>query len=47
MVMYETVQSKAHFTLEVKVNVQLKSSIFIDVEVEISQEWQKSELLFL
>ncbi len=34
--MYETVPSKAHFTLEVKANVQLKSSIFIDAKVEIS-----------
>jgi hypothetical protein len=38
MVMYKTVPSKAHLTLEVKANVQLKSSIFIDAKVEISQE---------
>jgi hypothetical protein len=38
MVMYETVPSKAHFTLEVKANVQLKSSLFIDAKVEINQE---------
>jgi hypothetical protein len=38
MVMYETMPSKAHFTLEVKANVQLKSNIFIDAKVEISQE---------
>ncbi len=36
MVMYETVTSKVHFTLEVKANVQLKSSIFIDAKIEIS-----------
>jgi hypothetical protein len=38
MIMYETVPSKAHFTPEVKANVQFKSSIFIDAKVEISQE---------
>jgi hypothetical protein len=34
--LYETVPSKAHFTLEVKANVQLKSSISMGAKVKLS-----------